>query len=311
MEVKQQPVVIKGVAIQKEKVRPSSMIVQPRSANSRPFVQSRPDIELRQETRKRISAAHSGRPRASMRFRIPRSANPTGPKPRRRQQTPDDSLKNVLLIRKIAIAIVIILLVFLLKSINLPFTQKLVGYVRIAVTEDLDWDETLGYLKFVGDFIPDIQAVFKPNANESNSNPADGMSAPAEGQVIRLFSAESTGSKGKNPGIDISVEKGTPVRAAAKGQIAEILEDPVYGVSIWVSHGDGIFTFYGGCSGLLVQKGQEVKKGQQLGTVREQISGLSVLHFEVWVNDAPVDPLSCIKMDSEIYSVSNEEVLCI
>jgi murein DD-endopeptidase MepM/ murein hydrolase activator NlpD len=307
MEVKQQPVVIKGVAI--ERVRPSSMIVQPRSPHSKPFVQSRPDIELRQEPRRRMSVLRSGRPRASMGFRTPRAFMPsraprattqTGARTRSRQQASDDSIGTVKLIRNTAIAISIVLLVFLLKSINLPFTQKLVDYVRTAVTEDLDWDETLGHLKFVGDYIPDIQAVFNPDTNENNPVTAVGLSAPVEGQVIRLFSVDTAENRERNLGIDVSVDADAPIRAAAEGQIAEILEEPVYGTSVWISHGDGIFTFYGGCSGLLVEKGQKVTKGQQIGTVKEQASGLSVLHFEVWIDNTPVDPLSCISVESTI-----------
>jgi murein DD-endopeptidase MepM/ murein hydrolase activator NlpD len=60
---------------------------------------------------------------------------------------------------------------------------------------------------------------------------------------------------------------------------------------IVIDHGHGFITRYGHLSGYAVTEGQAVHKGQVIGYVGQ--SGRSTgphLHYEVWVNDTPVNP---------------------
>lgn len=94
-------------------------------------------------------------------------------------------------------------------------------------------------------------------------------------------------------GIDIGANAGTPVTAAASGQvILSTYSDNGYGNYVIVRHGDGSETLYGHLSERYVVLGQNVNQGEVLGAVG--CTGWCTgnhLHFEVHVGGGPVDPM--------------------
>ncbi|HHU48359.1 MAG: peptidoglycan DD-metalloendopeptidase family protein [Caldicoprobacterales bacterium] len=201
------------------------------------------------------------------------------------------SQNNPLMI-KIAVSVLLALVVLLLNYIQMPFTQAIVGHVKTALTQDFDLDETLGKLKFVGSALPEeIKAVFGENSGLS-------FASPARGKVIHTFgervSLPDTGKSYINQGIDIETRENAPFFAAASGVVAEIIEHEIYGGSLWLDHGDGIFSFYGRCGNIEVKKGEKVRSGQKLGMVNTPAEGHPILHFQIWMDDKPVDPLERI-----------------
>jgi len=102
-----------------------------------------------------------------------------------------------------------------------------------------------------------------------------------------------TGKKEFHKAIDISTPWGTPVRAAAKGQVVYAGWDDGYGLKIRIRDGYGYYTVYGHLSHILVKRGAWVEKGQIIGRVGS--TGRSTgphLHFEVWRNGKAVNPLN-------------------
>ncbi|RWC64587.1 peptidoglycan DD-metalloendopeptidase family protein [Mesorhizobium sp.] len=111
------------------------------------------------------------------------------------------------------------------------------------------------------------------------------MRWPVRGRVISGFGS------GKD-GVDIAVPAGTPVKAAENGVViyaGDGLKE--FGNTVLVRHENGLVTVYGHASSIEVQRGQKVKRGQEIA-----LSGMSgttdspKLHFEVRKNSAPVDP---------------------
>jgi murein DD-endopeptidase MepM/ murein hydrolase activator NlpD len=93
-------------------------------------------------------------------------------------------------------------------------------------------------------------------------------------------------------GVDITAPKGTPVYATADGVITSKQAQSGYGTSIIVNHGYSYETLYAHLSKKLVKPGQKVKRGELIGYVGN--TGLSVgshLHYEVWRNGIPVNPV--------------------
>lgn len=99
-------------------------------------------------------------------------------------------------------------------------------------------------------------------------------------------------------GLDFGAAWGSPIVAAADGQVVSAGWTGGYGREVQVAHGGGIVTLYGHMSGIAASAGEMVKQGQVIGYVGS--SGLSTgphLHFEVKVNGRAVDPMT-VQMQS-------------
>ena len=96
-------------------------------------------------------------------------------------------------------------------------------------------------------------------------------------------------------GIDIGASTGTSIKAAASGTVTFSGWKGTLGYLVVLSHGNGIQTYYGHCSKLLVSAGQNVSAGQLIAKVGS--TGRSTgphLHFEIRVNGASINPQSYI-----------------
>ena len=122
--------------------------------------------------------------------------------------------------------------------------------------------------------------------------------APVRGILTDGFGGRSdpfTGEAGQHNAIDISSAIGAPVRSPADGIVVKAEWANGYGNVIYVSHGYGYSTRYGHLSSFSVRPGQRIKRGDVLGSVGS--TGRSTgphLHYEVRVNNNPVNPLEYI-----------------
>jgi murein DD-endopeptidase MepM/ murein hydrolase activator NlpD len=94
-------------------------------------------------------------------------------------------------------------------------------------------------------------------------------------------------------GQDIDAQPGDPVVAGARGQVNFVGWQNGYGQLIVIDHGGGLTTRYGHLSHIDVDQGQTVERGQFIGRVGS--TGRSTgphLHYEIRINDQPVNPLS-------------------
>src|SRR5205814_3501921 len=92
-------------------------------------------------------------------------------------------------------------------------------------------------------------------------------------------------------GQDIDAQYGTPVQVAASGKVIIAGRQRGYGNVVYVDHGGGVTTRYGHLSQINVTLGQTVTRGQVIGLVGS--TGRSTgphLHYEVRINNQPVDP---------------------
>ncbi|ARJ70690.1 hypothetical protein B0A89_03640 [Paracoccus contaminans] len=97
------------------------------------------------------------------------------------------------------------------------------------------------------------------------------LAMPANGSIVRTY------KKGTNEGIDISAPPGSAVSAAASGTVAAVTRDTDGVPIVVVRHDSGLMTVYAGVDKLTVSKGDSVKRGQSIGTARNN----GLVHFEV------------------------------
>ncbi len=116
---------------------------------------------------------------------------------------------------------------------------------------------------------------------------------PVRGFITRRFAGPgSGGAPVVHGGIDIAVDRGTPVRAAAAGYVTEAGWNDDYGYYVQVDHGYSIKTLYAHNDMLVVVKGERVTQGQTIAySGNTGRSTAPHLHFQVTQNNVPVDPL--------------------
>jgi murein DD-endopeptidase MepM/ murein hydrolase activator NlpD len=93
-------------------------------------------------------------------------------------------------------------------------------------------------------------------------------------------------------GQDIEADWGAPVLSGASGRVTFVGWQNGYGQLVVVDHGGGLTTRYAHLSQIDVEADQVVSRGQLLGKVGS--TGRSTgphLHYEVRINDQPVNPL--------------------
>ncbi len=93
-------------------------------------------------------------------------------------------------------------------------------------------------------------------------------------------------------GIDIAAKAGTPVYAAADGEIATAeFKKNGYGNLIIIAHADDLATYYGHLSKISVRKGKKIKKGDYIGNIGSTGTATGPhLHFEVRKGSKALDP---------------------
>jgi len=223
------------------------------------------------------------------------------------QLFPFSALKDMhsFLLFKITLVFFIILIVFLLSLLNLPFSRTIIKNVHYLTTWKTD------FVEFGRQAVPVVQSMWDGNPergleravlstiigeeNEGN-NDTHSFTLPLEGQVVKNF------GYGYNPvtqkeemtyGLVFSASGEKEVSASAAGMVSEIKDDSQYGRLLVLKHSGGIETCYGYLRETYVKEGEEVRQGMLIaraGLDSERLN--SLLYFEARENGRPFDPLS-------------------
>lgn len=123
------------------------------------------------------------------------------------------------------------------------------------------------------------------------------------GEIVGSFSGgeliknPTTGSWQTHNGTDLAAEVGTEVYAVSNGEVTEITNDSIWGVTVVLNHHNGYVTRYCGLSeGLSVQQGDMLVSGDLIGTVGNTADIESAiaphLHIEMLHNGSYIDPMA-------------------
>jgi LysM repeat protein len=129
----------------------------------------------------------------------------------------------------------------------------------------------------------------------------DSWIQPVNGRITDTFGTRN----GKHKGIDIAAPKGEKIVSVSDGKVTKSYYSNTYGHVVFVEHPEGYETVYAHLSKRMVDVGQAVKKGQELGIIGN--TGVSTgihLHFELhegeWTyeKEHALDPLFVFDQDS-------------
>ena len=114
-----------------------------------------------------------------------------------------------------------------------------------------------------------------------------------------------TGAAAFHAGLDFRGPIGAPIFAAAKGTVSFAGVRQGYGNCIEITHGNGVLTRYAHMSAFRAHVGQAVAAGDTIGAIGS--SGRSTgphLHFEVRINDQPVNPRPFLEGNRSVFTKS-------
>lgn len=121
---------------------------------------------------------------------------------------------------------------------------------------------------------------------------------PVDGAILyrfgRVVNPNNTTTRWNGIGIGATV--GTAVKSISAGEV--VLADNVgtYGPTVIVQHGGGDYSVYGSLQRIDVRRGQQVSKGQTIGTVGDTDPDLPPhLHFEIRPKGRAIDPLEYLR----------------
>lgn len=127
---------------------------------------------------------------------------------------------------------------------------------------------------------------------------------PTAGQVTSLFgyrfapTQRVDGELGEyHQGIDIANNPDTLIYATADGTVRHASWSRGYGQMVLIDHGYGLTTLFAHTSKTLVKEGERVSRGQviaYMGTTGRSTG--AHLHYEVWKNGRPVNPMAFLKV---------------
>lgn len=102
-----------------------------------------------------------------------------------------------------------------------------------------------------------------------------------------------TGRIAPHKGVDFAIPVGTPVLAVGDGEVIVAKRSGGAGNYVAIRHGRQYMTRYMHMKKLLVKPGEKVKRGDRIGLSGS--TGRSTgphLHFEIWINNQAVNPLT-------------------
>lgn len=131
---------------------------------------------------------------------------------------------------------------------------------------------------------------------------------PIEGKIIKEYAmdklvySKTLDMWKTHPGIDISCEIGTDVKAVEDGKVTKIEKSNFYGNTIYISHDNGYVSMYANLADSInVKEGQNVVQGEvitQIGvSAGGEIQDESHLHFEILKGEEQISPLELINKE--------------
>lgn len=177
-----------------------------------------------------------------------------------------------------------------LKSMNkrLKFAIML-GDSTLINPKELEKDTTINKSPYEGNIFAVVMKLFGNIFLQQNKTVT--FIKPAEGFISQKFNPE----KG-HFGLDFVMKEDRPVFASAGGYVVFASYTIDNGYTMIINHSDNFVTKYYHCSALLKKEGDFVTQGELIalsGNSGTESSGPH-LHFEIWKNGKPINPLDVL-----------------
>lgn len=225
--------------------------------------------------------------------------------------------------RQVFISALILSVLLLIKGIDSPVTAHVINGVKWVVEKSVEPKMMYDSIKNMFKSDPPVDGAEEAkgdgergeglSSGQGEGSPSGVLSAsvdkygsptfiyPLDGYVSVSFGErENYLAKAAefHCGVDIVTREKAEVLAALGGRVIETGNKDTYGLYLKIDHGNGWQTVYGHCSEILVKAGDKVEQGDIVAGVKFAGTAESHLHFEIWKDEMPVDPLLYLEQES-------------
>ena len=198
-------------------------------------------------------------------------------------------------IKQIICVVIILLLIFMLKLLNNSISSNVIQIIDNSINYEFSFKEDgskiLGYGKKLTKLSQDALSVFKIKNNPKHQPPIQGSIYNPFGETVYL-----DGRTSFHEGVDIIPSEEKEPVSIEKGIVRKVEDKSTKGYFVTIEH-ETMTTVYGYLISAYVSEGEEVEKGTKIGNLGTNKDGNKYLHFQVWVDDEPVNPASYVSFN--------------
>jgi murein DD-endopeptidase MepM/ murein hydrolase activator NlpD len=109
-------------------------------------------------------------------------------------------------------------------------------------------------------------------------------------------------------GLDMAGWRNTPIKSGGAGIVTRAGRNGAFGLFVEIDHGNGFKTKYGHLSKVKVERGEKVEANQLIGLMGSTGRSTSThLHYEIWFNRKPIDPLKVLKAAKDVQKIKQQK----
>lgn len=200
-------------------------------------------------------------------------------------------------LKKVVCVLAILILLLFLKLLNNSISDNVIQIIDNSINYKFslkeDGKRVLDYGKEI--FVLPEEAISVFNIFDKTNEHK--YPSPIEGTIYKPFGEVKylNGKTEFNNGVDIIPEEEKEPVSVEKGVIKKVEDRNGKGYFVTVEH-EAIKTVYGYLSTVYVEEGEEIDKDTKIGTLGTNKDGNKYLHFEVWVDNSPVNPSEHINL---------------
>ena len=207
------------------------------------------------------------------------------------------------LLSQVIICIVLVLLAILLKTINIPITNKATETIKTSLSENMDFRGSFTRMIRYAREIPKLpeKAVAVFTSEEDPIHKDTDFIAPIQGEILSSYGENYDtvlNTKTFQRGIDIKSTQRQNIVAIGDGEVIEIGESDTLGKYIQIKHSNNMVSLYANCTEIAVQRGNKVKKSEKIGIMNAiESEQRDHFHFELWIDGDVIDPTQYIQFN--------------
>ncbi|HSH34662.1 M23 family metallopeptidase [Schnuerera sp.] len=201
-------------------------------------------------------------------------------------------------LKKVIGVIIILIFILILKIMNNSISSNIIQIIDNGINYEFSIKKDG---KIIIDYGKKLLMLPEKTLSVLNISNSTKYQPPIEGVIYSPF-GETRYLDGRttfNNGVDIIPNEDKEPISIEEGFVKVIEDKGTKGYFVTIEH-EGMVTVYGYLVSVYIKEGEEVGKGTKIGTLGTNKDGNKYLHFEIWIEGSPVDPLNHVDFKDKL-----------